>query len=130
MILRGGNPVYPIRQEGVLAAGLLALALLDMPYGYFQFLRWLIMIIGISVAFDQIAQRQRWLFYFGLAVAVLFNPFFKVSFEREVWWWIDIILVGVFLLIGLTVRDETKIQTDPELIEVTLDDEEQPTMPR
>lgn len=123
MLLKDGNPVYPIRQEGIVAAGLLALALLDMPYGYFEFLRWVMMIIGISVAFAQIAQRQRWLFFFGLAVAALFNPFFKVPFGREEWWWIDLVLAGAFLLIGLTVRDETKVRTDDELIDVILDGE-------
>lgn len=123
MLLKDGNPVYPIRQEGIVVAGVLALALLDMPYGYFQFLRWLIMIIGISVAFTPVAQQQRWLFFFGLAVAALFNPFFKVSFEREVWWWIDLVLAGAFLLIGLTVRDKTKVQTDDDWREVILDEE-------
>lgn len=122
MLLKDGNPVYPIRQEGIVAAGLLALALLDMPYGYFEFLRWLMMIIGISVAFAQIAQRQRWLFFFGLAVAALFNPFFKVPFGREEWWWIDLVLAGAFLLIGLTVRDETKVHTDDDFFEGSLED--------
>lgn len=122
MLLKDGNPVYPIRQEGILGAGLLALALLDMPYGYFQFLRWLMMIIGLSIAFNQIAQRHRWLFFFGLAVAALFNPFFKVPFGREEWWWIDLVLAGAFLLIGLTVRDETKVQTEDDFIEGSLED--------
>ena len=122
MILQHGNPKYPIRHEGILAASLLALALFNMPYGYYQFLRWVIMVIGISIAFEQIAQQQRWLFFFGLSVAGLFNPFLKVSFDRQTWWYIDLGLAAYFLLIGLTVRDGTKDQNEDDFVEFSLDE--------
>lgn len=121
MILHGGDPVYPLKHEGVLAASLLTLALFNMPYGYFEFLRWLIMIIGISIAFEPIARRMRWLFFFGLSVAALFNPFVKVPFEREVWWWIDLSLACLFLYLGFKATDGTQAPLDQELIEGSLD---------
>lgn len=122
MILKEGNPSYPIRHEGILASGLLTLALLDLPYGYYQLLRWFIMFLGFSIAFNQIAQRKKWLVYFGLGVAVLFNPFFKISFDREVWWLIDLALAIAFLIIGLTVRDERENLSDEEIVEGSLND--------
>lgn len=69
----------------VVGAALL-IAVLPMPYGYYQLLR-----IGVCLAFAALAydahSRGRpalyWLWLCGLAL--LYNPILRVHFERETW---------------------------------------------
>lgn len=69
----------------VVGAALL-IALLPMPYGYYQLLR-----IGTCLAFSVLAfdahsskrPAYYWLWLVGLAL--LYNPIFRIHFEREIW---------------------------------------------
>jgi hypothetical protein len=78
-------------------AGLLFLCLMDMPYGYYQFVRFSCM-IGFGVLAFKANQtgRETEMFIFG-ALALLFQPLFKIALGRELWNLIDII-VGLGLL--------------------------------
>lgn len=77
---------------------LLLLCLFDMPYGYYQFVR---LIAGICFAYFAYAAYEekkeiQVLLYIGLAI--LFQPFLKISLGRELWNIIDV-LVAVGLLV-------------------------------
>lgn len=122
MIFQGSKPRYPVRDESVLAGGLLLIAIFEWPYGYYQFLRWAIMILAISIVIARPKSSGRWLIFFGLFVAALFNPFLKVSFDRAVWQLIDFALALAFLAIGFSVREEVESDED-DLLEGTLDGE-------
>ena len=81
------------------AAAMLGLGALPLPYGYYMLLR----LVGCSVfvAAAVIAHgrgRNVLPWVYGL-VALLFNPFFKVHFDKEVWAALD---VGAALLLLAT----------------------------
>lgn len=83
-----------------LAIMLLA-ALLDMSYGYYQLLRFVATICFGYFAFKAgEAGDQRALWIYG-ALALLFQPFFKVALGRELWNVIDaVVAVGLLLSLG------------------------------
>jgi Family of unknown function (DUF6804) len=82
---------------------LLFLCLLDMPYGYYQFVRF-VALIGFGIlAYKANEQNQKteMIIYGGLAL--LFQPFFKIALGRELWNFLDVI-VGISLLTSLFIN--------------------------
>jgi hypothetical protein len=79
---------------------LLFICLLDMPYGYFQLVRYAALIGFLLLAFNsyQSGKEKQAIVY--VCLAVLFQPFLKISLGRSLWNLVDVI-VGVWLLISL-----------------------------
>ncbi|MDV3554892.1 hypothetical protein CMU76_03990 [Elizabethkingia anophelis] len=74
--------------------------LLDMPYGYYQLMHFIALISFAVLAYQASQQsRQTEMFIYG-ALALLFQPFFKIALGRELWNIVDVI-VGVGLLVSL-----------------------------
>lgn len=81
----------------LVAAALLVLALAELPYGYYQMLRWFICAVAAFTAFVAYSYgREGWTVVFG-AVAVLFNPIAPIYLSREVWAVLDLATAAVFL---------------------------------
>ena len=76
------------------------LCLAKMPYGYYQFVRFAAF-IGFGVLAYQANQheKQTETVVYG-ALALLFQPFFKVALGRELWNLVDVI-VGIGLLLSV-----------------------------
>ena len=84
----------------ILLAILFFLCLADMPYGFYQFVRFA-GLIGFAILAYQANQQGRqteMIIYGGLAL--LFQPFFKIALGREIWNIVDVI-VGIGLLISI-----------------------------
>ena len=82
---------------------LLFICLLDVPYGYYQFVRF-VGLIGFAVLSYQANQQSKqteMIIYCGLAL--LFQPFFKVALGRQMWNIVDVI-VGIGLLISIFMK--------------------------
>ena len=82
---------------------LLFLCLADMPYGYFQFVRWAALVCFTLLAYDasEKNRQQEMIVYIGLAI--LFQPIFKIALGRTIWNIVDLV-VGVGLLIMIQYR--------------------------
>lgn len=90
----------------VVLAILLFLCLLDMPYGFYQFVRF-VALIGFGILAylaNEQNQKAEVIIYGGLAL--LFQPFFKIVLGREIWNIVDVI-VGIGL-IGSLIMNRTK----------------------
>jgi hypothetical protein len=76
------------------------LFLADMTYGYYQFVRF-IGLVGFAILAYQANQRnnQTEAIICG-ALALLFQPFFKISLGKELWNVIDVV-VGIGLLVSI-----------------------------
>jgi hypothetical protein len=88
----------------ILAVILLLWALAHHPYGYYQFLRWLI--LGVSTYSAYLAYnsgRKIWIGIFGI-IALLFNPIIPFYFQRDTWQFIDIITAVLFLVSMFEIR--------------------------
>lgn len=77
------------------------LCLLDMPYGYYQFVRFASMITFGFLAYKEYEAKEKSTFFFiWIISAILFNPIIKFSFGRTIWNIIDVVL-ALTLLISL-----------------------------
>lgn len=86
----------------LIATGFLFVALFDgLPYGFFTLLRFVVCVVGAYIAYKTYEKENDslWVWLFG-GIAVLFNPIIPISFERETWWFIDLI-VGVLFLFSI-----------------------------
>ena len=79
------------------------LCLLDMPYGFYQFVRFA-GLIGFAILAYQANQQGRqteMIIYGGLAL--LFQPFFKIALGRQMWNIVDVV-VGIGLIISIFMK--------------------------
>ncbi len=84
----------------IILAILFFVCLLDMPYGYYQLVRFA-GLVGFSVLAYQANQQNKqteMIIYIGLAL--LFQPFFKIALGREIWNIFDVI-VAIGLLVSV-----------------------------
>ena len=89
----------------IILAILFFLCLADMPYGYYQLVRF-IGLIGFAILAYQANQQnnQTETIIYG-ALALLFQPFFKISLGRELWNVIDVV-VGLGLLVSIFFKNK------------------------
>lgn len=85
----------------IVAATILFLALFDgWQYGFFTILRIVVFTMTVYTAWMAYnKQKYQWVWIFG-CIAMLFNPFLPIHFDREIWVVIDSV-VGVFLLASI-----------------------------
>lgn len=68
-----------------------------MPYGFYQFVRFTALIgFGILAYKANEQKKQTEMIIYG-ALALLFQPFFKIALGREIWNIVDVI-VGIYLI--------------------------------
>lgn len=80
--------------------------LIDFPYGYYQFVRFVVMIGFAYLALEAHYKSQsKQVFIYGV-LALLFQPFFKIALGRIVWNSVDI-LIAIGLLISLRINQKT-----------------------
>ena len=87
----------------IILAILFFLCLADMPYGFYQFVRFA-GLIGFAILVYQANQQGRqteMIIYGGLAL--LFQPFFKIALGRQMWNIVDV-AVGIGLLIAIFMK--------------------------
>lgn len=82
---------------------LLFIALLDLPYGYYQFLRLVVFVAALAIA-AQTWHRGTSTAVCLLGLAILYNPLYRVHFERSTWEVINVAtalgLISHWLLVG------------------------------
>lgn len=74
--------------------------LLNLSYGYYQFVRFVALIGFCFLAYQANQQEKHTETLIYGALAMLFQPFFKVSLGRDIWNVVDVI-VGISLLLSL-----------------------------
>lgn len=87
----------------IILAVLFFLCLLNMPYGYYQLVRFL-GLIGFVILANKARQNGRqteMIIYAGLAL--LFQPFFKIALGRQIWNIVDVI-AGIGLLLSIFMK--------------------------
>jgi hypothetical protein len=79
---------------------LLFFCLADMPYSYYQFVRFASCIAFVYFAYQANEKEEKATTIIYIVLAILFQPFLKISLGRELWNIVDVI-VGLGLLISL-----------------------------
>jgi hypothetical protein len=80
---------------------LLLLCLLDMPYGFYEFVRFVALISFGFLAYQSKENKTELIIFTSLAL--LFQPFYKVSLGRQLWNIIDLV-VAVGLILNLLIK--------------------------
>jgi hypothetical protein len=82
---------------------LLFICLFDLPYGFYQFVRFAGLIGFAFLAYQANQQGRQSEMIIYVVLALLFQPFFKVALGREIWNIVDVV-VGIGLLISIFVK--------------------------
>jgi len=87
----------------VILSLLFFLCLADMPYGYYQIVRFAGLVGFALLAYQAHVQsrKTKMIIYGGLAL--LFQPFFKIALGRQMWNIVDVV-VGIGLLISIFMK--------------------------
>lgn len=83
------------------------LCLLDMPYGFYELVRFLALVGFVALAYQENQNNNTTAAFIYVALALLFQPFFKIALGRFLWNVIDVI-VGVGLLATLFISPKEK----------------------
>lgn len=85
---------------------LFLVCLLDMPYGYYQFVRFIGMVGFGILAFENYQNNQTW-FVIWISSALLINPFFKIALGRDLWNIIDVIW-AILLIVSMIINNRDR----------------------
>lgn len=79
------------------------LCLLEMPYGFYNLVRFAALFGFAILAYqaNQQSKQTEMIVYIGLAL--LFQPFFKIVLGRQLWNIVDVV-VGIVLLISILIK--------------------------
>jgi hypothetical protein len=96
------------KKLAIIAGILLLLAIPPIwPYGYYIFLRWVIFIVSIIVAWGFYKSKlTAWTFIFG-AIAFLFNPIAPIHLTKSNWITIDLASSIFFFLAAYSAKKKT-----------------------
>ncbi len=84
----------------IILAILFLLCLANMPYGYYQFVRFLALVGFGVLAYQSYLQKKEKEVIIYIVLAVLFQPIQKIALGRAIWNIIDVI-VAISLIISL-----------------------------
>lgn len=86
------------------------ICLLDMPYGYYELVRFAALVGFGILAFQANANGNKTIMVVYIVLAILFQPFIKLAFGRELWNIIDVV-VGVGLLVSIFLPSKSSTTT-------------------
>lgn len=91
----------------LICAGLLFIALINMPIGYYTFLRIMVTIGSVAVVVTEFENRLNfWVITFGL-IAIVFNPLIPIYLnDKSAWMPIDIIVGIIFVIKSFTLKQK------------------------
>lgn len=76
-----------------------------MPYGYYQFVRFIAMAGFAVLAYFSSGKENKVEMIIYVALALLFQPFFKIALGRTLWNMVDV-TVGIGLVISIFINQQ------------------------
>ena len=93
--MKNNNSISPVLK--LVIAILLLLCLADMPYGFYELVRFASAAAFTYLSYDYFKSKKDGLGFVFAALALLFQPFFKIALGRTIWNLVDL-LVAVVLI--------------------------------
>ena len=87
----------------IVLAILFFLCLADMPYGYYQLVRFVALVSFAILAYKANEQGRKTEAIIYVCLGILFQPFVKIALGRQIWNIVDVV-VGVALIVSLFMR--------------------------
>lgn len=94
----------------IVLATLFFLCLLNMPYGYYQLVRFTALIGFAILAYQANQQGQKIEAIIYVCLVILFQPLIKIALGRQIWNAVDVI-VGLGLIVSLFLTKNKKPNT-------------------
>lgn len=94
----------------IILAGLFFVCLFDMPYGYFQIVRFTALVGFAVLAYNANEQGDKREVIIYVCLAILFQPLFKIALGRQLWNIIDVI-VGIGLIVSIFMPPSDKLRS-------------------
>ena len=89
----------------LIIAVLLLLCLADMPYGFYELVRFASAGAFAYLAYDYFKCKKEGLGFLFTALVLLFQPFLKISLGRTIWNFVDVVVaIGLICLLIKTFR--------------------------
>lgn len=104
----------------VVASVLCVAALLPMPYGYYTLLRIVASASAIAAGIAMLRGNHQRLALLAWALAILYNPFARVYFAREVWSVLNVLTAAALVYLAVRIhslrshRAASETRPDPE----------------
>ena len=93
----------------LIIAILLLLCLADMPYGFYTLVRFVSAFAFAYISYDYFKSKKDGLGFVFAALALLFQPFFKIAIGRTIWNIVDVIVaIGLAYLIVSDFRQKRR----------------------
>ena len=83
------------------------LCLLNMPYGYYQLIRFIALVGFAMLAYNTNEQGQRTETVIYVCLAILFQPFIKIALGKRLWNTVDLV-VGIGLIASFFLKKKAK----------------------
>jgi hypothetical protein len=91
----------------IFIAIVLFLCLFKMPYGYYQFVRFIAMVGFAYLAYSANEQGNKNEVFIYISLVILFQPFIKIALGRTIWNVVDLALgIGLFLSLAIQKRHQ------------------------
>lgn len=91
----------------IVMAILLLLCLADMPYGYYQLVRFVAMASFAYLSYESFKAGKEEMGFAFATLAILFQPFFKIALGRVMWNVVDVVVaIGLIYLLVITKRSK------------------------
>ncbi len=95
----------------LILAPLFLLCLLDMPYGFYEFVRFSALLGFAILAYKASEKENKMEMIIYISLAILFQPVFKIALGRTLWNTIDVV-VALFLIASIIWKNKKPVQPD------------------
>lgn len=100
------NNVLALLKLGL--AVLLLLCLADMPYGFYQLVRFAATVAFAYLSYDCFKRNEDGKGFLFAALSVLFQPFFKIALGRLIWNIVDVVVAVALIYLVVTTFKKRK----------------------
>ena len=87
----------------IILAVLFFVCLMEMPYGYYQLVRFAALVGFAILAYKANEQGQKTEAIIYVCLAIIFQPLVKIALGRQVWNIVDVV-VGIGLIVSILMR--------------------------
>lgn len=82
----------------LLLPALLLLCLVNMPYGYYVFIRIIMSIAAAIISYNYFEQNKNEIAYFWGGIVILFQPLYKIPLGKDLWKIVDLIIAIILII--------------------------------
>lgn len=89
-----------------IACVLLLIAVAQLPYGYYQFLRIAITLVATLNAFDLYNKNKKLLLVVFVSIIILYNPILIIHFSKSIWIPLNLLTAIFFAMFALVYKNK------------------------